>query len=180
MAYQRLTRVVVLVAFGAVLARPVVAAAQQPESMPPTEVHEHVAVSAPLLTPTRETSGTAWLPPVTPMYGVHRPWREWDIRLNGAAFGQALFEPRDRHRTGGASTRRQDVTNPATGAVLAYVSHPRFNPNRLAQDWTMLTTHPDRPLLNRLFFHLDLGLRFFSSNNFNLFGFVFGIKITED
>src|SRR5688572_26039531 len=58
------------------------------ESPTPSEVHdhtlhEHVAVSAPAVTPTRETSGTAWLPAATPMYGVHRPWRGWDVRLDG-------------------------------------------------------------------------------------------------
>src|ERR1044072_3920728 len=60
------------------------ASAQEPQG-PPPEVHEHVAVTAPVLTPTTEASGTAWVPPVTPMYGVHRPWRGWDVRLNGAA-----------------------------------------------------------------------------------------------
>lgn len=74
----------------------------QDQKPPPTDVHEHVAVTAPLLTPTKEASGTAWLPEVTPMYGVHRPWRGWDLRLAGIAFVQAVYEPRDRHRTGGA------------------------------------------------------------------------------
>ena len=43
---------------------------QSPPPSPP-EIHEHVGVTAPLLTPTREASGTAWLPAVTPMYGIH-------------------------------------------------------------------------------------------------------------
>ena len=82
--------------------------AQQPS---PTAVHEHVEVAGTLLTPTRETSGTAWLPQVTPMYGVHRPWRGWDVRLNGAASAQLVYEPGDRHRTGGASTHQFGSTN---------------------------------------------------------------------
>ena len=45
------------------------------------------------------------------MYGVHRPWRGWDVRLNGALFVQALYEPGDRHRTGGASTRQAGSVN---------------------------------------------------------------------
>ena len=80
-----------------------------PSSVP--DIHEHVAVGAPLLTPTQETSGTAWVPGITPMYGVHRPWRGWDLRVDGAAFVQAIFEPGDRHRTGGASTRQGSSVN---------------------------------------------------------------------
>ena len=52
------------------------ASAQEPQP-PPPDVHEHIAVTAPLLTATKETSGTAWLPTVTSMYGVHRPWGAW-------------------------------------------------------------------------------------------------------
>ena len=69
-------------------------------------MHEHVVVDGAALTPTRETSGTAWIPSATPMYGVHRPWRGWDVRVNGTVFLQALYEPGDRHRTGGFSTRQ--------------------------------------------------------------------------
>ena len=85
----------------AILASPTTGFPQESQPPPPTNVHEHVAVTAPLLTPTKEASGTAWLPEVTPMYGVHRPWRGWDLRLNGVAFVQARYEPGDRHRTGG-------------------------------------------------------------------------------
>ena len=45
------------------------------------------------------------------MYGVHQPWRGWDLRLNGAASVLALYEPGDRHRTGGAGTRQVASTN---------------------------------------------------------------------
>lgn len=85
--------------------------AQEPTPPPATEVHEHVVVDGAMLTPTRETSGTAWIPSATPMYGMHRPWRGWDIRVNGAVFGQAVYEPRDRHRTGGESTRQASSLN---------------------------------------------------------------------
>ena len=70
-----------------------------------------MAVTAPLLVPAREGPGTTWVPPVTPMYGVHRPWRGWDVRLNGALFVQALYEPGDRHRTGGASNSQAGSIN---------------------------------------------------------------------
>ncbi len=63
------------------------------------------------MTSTRETSGTAWMPQVTPMYGVHRPWRGWDLRLDGVLFVQAIYEPRDRHRTGGSDRRQMGSIN---------------------------------------------------------------------
>ena len=93
-----------------IIAVPTSAAAQDaPQSG--TDVHEHVSVTAPLLLPTKETSGTAWMPQVTPMYGVHSPWRGWDVRLNGMASIQALYEPRDRHRTGGSGRRQVGSVN---------------------------------------------------------------------
>ena len=95
-----------LVVLAAVLACTTTAGAQEPQQPPPTNVHEHVAVTAPLLTPTKEASGTAWLPQITPMYGVHRPWRGWDLRLAGVVFVRTLYEPGNRHRTGGSSTRQ--------------------------------------------------------------------------
>lgn len=84
----------------ALLVSPMSASAQGPQPTPPAEVHEHIVVDGAMLTPTRETSGTAWIPGATPMYGVHRPWRGWDVRVNGAVFVQALYEPRDCHPYG--------------------------------------------------------------------------------
>jgi hypothetical protein len=85
--------------------------AQESQSPPPAPVHEHVVVDGAMLTPTRETSGTAWIPAATPMYGVHRPWRGWDLRVNGGVFVQAVYEPGDRHRTGGFSTHQVGSLN---------------------------------------------------------------------
>lgn len=84
---------------------------QQTPAEEPAPVHEHVAVGAPLLTPTREATGTSWLPNVAPMYGIHQPWRGWDLRLNGVVTAQAVFEPGFRHRTGGAAERQGDSVN---------------------------------------------------------------------
>ena len=92
-----------------IVAMPAISA-QEPQAAR-IDVHEHVGVTAPLLTPTKETSGTAWMPQVTPMYGIHHPWRGWDLRLNGVAFLQALYEPRDRHRTGGSGRRQVGSIN---------------------------------------------------------------------
>ena len=96
-----------LVALVNLLAWPTTASGQDR----PPPVHEHVAVSAPVLTPTKEASGTAWLPTVTPMYGTHRPWRGWDLRLTGVVFAQGLYEPGDRHRTGGFSQQQVGSRN---------------------------------------------------------------------
>jgi hypothetical protein len=111
--------------------------AQEPQ--PPREVHEHVSVTAPLLTPTRDASGTGWLPDATPMYGVHREWSSWEVRVNGAIFMQALFEPRDRHRTGGSQTRQVVSTNWGMLMARRSVAGGRFGVRTMisAEPWTV-------------------------------------------
>lgn len=113
--------------------------AQEPQVTKPSEIHEHVAVTAPVLTPTRETSGTAWIPAATPMYGVHKPWRGWDLRLNGAVFVQAIFEPRDRHRTGGFGTRQAASLNWDMFSARRNLSGGRFGIRTMlsAEPWTV-------------------------------------------
>ncbi len=39
--------------------------------------------------------------------------------------------------------------DPKTGAILAEVSYPRYNPNTLTEDWKTLNADEGRPLLNR-------------------------------
>ena len=39
--------------------------------------------------------------------------------------------------------------NPKTGAILAMVSYPRYDPNKLTEQWKTLTSDAGRPLLNR-------------------------------
>ncbi len=116
---------------------PITAFAQEPQQ--PPEVREHVAVTAPALTPTREASGTAWLPAATPMYGLHRPWRGWDLRIDGALFAQYLYEPGDRHRTGGSATRQVGGVN--WGMILARraIAGGRFGVRAMvsAEPWTV-------------------------------------------
>lgn len=123
----------------ALLVSPMTASAQEPQPTPPTEVHEHVVVDGTGLTPTRETSGTAWIPAATPMYGVHRPWRGWDVRVNGTVFVQALFEPRDRHRTGGFSTRQAGSLNWGMLMARRSLGGGRFGVRTMlsAEPWTV-------------------------------------------
>jgi hypothetical protein len=113
--------------------------AQEPTQTPPTEVHEHVVVDGDMLTPTRETSGTAWVPSATPMYGVHRPWRGWDVRVSGALFIQALYEPRDRHRTGGFSRRQVGSLNWGMLMARRRLGGGRFGVRTMlsAEPWTV-------------------------------------------
>jgi hypothetical protein len=129
------------VAVLATLAAPAPALAQQsrPQPQKPAEVHEHVSVTAPVLTPTRETTGTSWLPPVTPMYGVHQPWRGWDLRVDGVAFVQAIYEPRDRHRTGGDGRQEAGSVNWAMVAARRSLGGGRFGVRAMisAEPWTV-------------------------------------------
>ena len=63
------------------------------------------------LFPARDASGTAWLPNLTPVFGARTAWRGWDIMLHGNAFAQFLYEPGERHRTGGFGTRQLGSVN---------------------------------------------------------------------
>jgi hypothetical protein len=47
---------------------------------------------------TREASGTAWLPDVTPMYGLQRQVGTWQLMGHGNVFAQFLYESGDRGR----------------------------------------------------------------------------------
>lgn len=73
------------------------------------------------------------------MYGVHRAWRAWEVRLDGVVFVQAMFEPRDRHRTGGAATEQVSSTN--WGMVMARrsLAGGRFGARAMvsAEPWTV-------------------------------------------
>jgi len=113
--------------------------AQERQPTPPAEVHEYVVVDGAMLTPTRETSGTAWIPSATPMYGVHRPWRGWDVRVSGSVFVQALYEPRDRHRTGGAGTRQVGSLNWGMLMARRSLGGGRFGVRTMlsAEAWTV-------------------------------------------
>lgn len=104
-------RVLVFIAASAVAASSTSAFGQDTEPRPAQAQHQHpVENSMALFTP-REASGTAWLPDETPMYGIARRWRGWDVMLHGNAFGQFLYEPGDKHRTGGFSNKQISSVN---------------------------------------------------------------------
>lgn len=60
--------------------------------------HEHQQGASVVLFSTRDASGTAWLPDVTPMYGFHHTLRGWEAMLHGNAFLQLLDERAPEHR----------------------------------------------------------------------------------
>ena len=45
------------------------------------------------------------------MYGVPRTLGTWEVMLHGTVFGQFLYEPGDKHRTGGFSSRQVSSVN---------------------------------------------------------------------
>ena len=81
------------------------------ESSAVASQHRHDEASMAEFFPAREASGTSWLPETTPMYGVHDRWGEWHVMLHWNLFAQFLYEPGDRHRTGGFSTRQFSSPN---------------------------------------------------------------------
>ena len=73
--------------------------AQAPDLPPASPQHEHAAPdpAAPALFPMRESSGTAWAPDTTPMFGVQRLAMGWTVMLHGQAFAQFLAESGSEH-----------------------------------------------------------------------------------
>jgi hypothetical protein len=104
------------VAAGLLLSLASAAGAAAQQVAPPVHQHETSAGAVELF-PARDGSGTSWLPDATPMHGAMRAWRGWTVALHGEAFAQFLYEPGDRHRTGGFSTRQ--FSSPNWGMLMA-------------------------------------------------------------
>ena len=85
-------------------------AAPDPPSTVPQHVHEPVS-SLPALFEAREASGTAGLPDATTVYGAHQQWGSWDVMIHGSVFAQFLYEPGERHRTGGFGNEQFSSVN---------------------------------------------------------------------
>ena len=113
-ALWRLTATVCVCAGGVLIGA--VASAQTNQAPPSTSQHPHATASSTLFS-SREASGTAWLPDETPMFGIERTVGPWLVMIHGNAFGQFLYEPGYKHRTGGFSTRQLSSVN--WGMVMA-------------------------------------------------------------
>ena len=88
-----------------VLAAPLARAAAQephvhqhpaPETQPPADQHAGHAQGVAGAFDPREASGTAWLPELTPMYGIHQTAGTWQVMWHGNAFAQYLHETGER------------------------------------------------------------------------------------
>jgi hypothetical protein len=78
---------------------PAPSAPAQPVNLPPAAPqHEHAPGAGASLFSSRDASGTAWLPDGTPMYGLHRQARGWEVMFHGNAFIQFLHEAAPAHR----------------------------------------------------------------------------------
>lgn len=63
---------------------------------PVQQEHQHGAAAG-LFSP-REASGTAWVPDLTPMFGIHGQAGRWETMVHGNAFVQFLHEAAPEHR----------------------------------------------------------------------------------
>jgi hypothetical protein len=113
--------------------------AQTPGAEPQPEQHEHHS-SLPLeLFPLREASGTAWQPEMPFMYGVHRTLGLWQVMLHGNVFAQYVYEPGDRHRTGGSANSQLSSVNWAMLMARRSLGQARFGLRGMlsAEPWTV-------------------------------------------
>src|SRR5262245_17280264 len=62
------------------------------------EQHQHTAAASGGNSMTREASGTAWQPDLSPMYAVHAQAGAWNVMVHGNAFVQYLNDGGDRGR----------------------------------------------------------------------------------
>ena len=93
---------------GLMVAAAAPAAAQHDHPAAPPADHQHGGSS---LFAAREGSGTSWQPDTTPMHGSHGSWRGWELMLHGNVFLQWLYEPAERHRSGGMASHQVSSVN---------------------------------------------------------------------
>jgi hypothetical protein len=114
--------------------------AQPTADEPPVHQHAHAeAGTQGALFPSREASGTAWVPDETPMYGALRRWSGWGVMFHGAAFGQFIYEPGDKHRTGGSGSRQASSVNWGMAMARRQVGNGRVGVRTMltAEPWTV-------------------------------------------
>ena len=69
---------------------------QHPAPAEQVDHTQHMAAAG--LFPSRDASGTAWLPEASPMYGLHSRAGAWELMWHGSAFLQFLHEEAEEHR----------------------------------------------------------------------------------
>jgi hypothetical protein len=101
--------------------------------------HQHAGASTAIFNPAREASGTSWLPDETPMHSVHRQFGAWDVMLHGTAFAQLLYEPGEKHRTGGFATTQVSSVSWAMGRARRRAGSGRFGLRAMlsVEPWTV-------------------------------------------
>lgn len=62
------------------------------------DIHQHDAPPTNTGAMTRDASGTAWQPSLSPMHAIHRQAGEWALMFHGKAFAQYLREFAPEHR----------------------------------------------------------------------------------
>jgi hypothetical protein len=84
-----------------VLAVPARARSQTPAEQHPSTAHQHHAHdTSQAVFATRDASGTAWQPDLTPMYAIHGEGKGWNLMVHGMVFGQFLYESGGIHHGG--------------------------------------------------------------------------------
>jgi hypothetical protein len=73
------------------------------------------------------------------MHGLHRTWTGWHVMLHANVFGQFLYEPGDRHRTGGVASRQLSSVNWGMGMARRAVGAGRVGLRAMLsiEPWTV-------------------------------------------
>ena len=92
-----------------------------------------------VLFPHQDASGTAWVPEATPMYAVMKVWGGWQVMFHGNLVGQWLYEPGDRHRTGGFANEQWSSPNWAMALARRPSAGGRLGLRAMvsAEQWTV-------------------------------------------
>ena len=130
-----LTAVRSLVAATCLLAAASPALSQQQDPDPPLTGHLHPDGAASALVPSRESSGTSWLPGATPMDGFHCQAGGWALMAHGQAFAQFLYESAEAHRR----SRQAGSINWVMGTARRQLLGGRFGLRAMAslEPWTI-------------------------------------------
>jgi hypothetical protein len=73
------------------------------------------------------------------MHGLHETWGAWTVMLHGNVFAQVLYEPGERHRTGGFGTRQLSSVNWGMGVARRSIGTTRLGLRAMVslEPWTV-------------------------------------------